>query len=449
MWVTDHLPQLRLAGSSATTPIGPAVTTLRSVIARLAWVVRCTAVAYIAVQLIIWHSFYAAHPWRLAVPVAVMAWAVSVTVYLRQRSPATILVCVDSVVYAAVALGAQGTVPLSVRDHAFSWLAISMTSQLIVPTWYAPSALSAPLAIALPVTYWVGAEQTANTGVRSTTATAIVLLMVAGVHIYGRRQLYGRAAAADAALGSADRAAGEQFVMLSRNIERREHERLLHDTILNTLTALARSGSDDLAKVVSRCRQDVALIEGALSDPGDPGSGAEGRDGDLVSRIQAVAAQMRDRGLDVLVEITGDREPVVPAPVAAAISAAAREALSNVAAHAGTGQAWVQVSLAAPHGHGPGPDSLKVTVRDRGAGFDLGGVSPSRLGLRRSIAERAADCGGRASIWSAPGEGTVVCLTWPATPEAADGAGRPDLAGAESGHDAAAGWSLAHESLPW
>ncbi len=86
----------------------------------------------------------------------------------------------------------------------------------------------------------------------------------------------------------------------------------------------------------------MGLIEGALSDPGDPGSGAEGRHGDLVSGIQAVAAQMRTRRLDVQVEITGDRAPVVPAPAAAAISAAVREVLCNVAAHAGTGQAWVQ-----------------------------------------------------------------------------------------------------------
>src|SRR5205085_11468847 len=64
-----------------------------------------------------------------------------------------------------------------------------------------------------------------------------------------------RAAEADAALAEADRAASEQYVILSRNIERREHERLLHDTVLNTLTALARAGPGDAAGVVSRCRR--------------------------------------------------------------------------------------------------------------------------------------------------------------------------------------------------
>ena len=46
------------------------MTTLRSVIARLASVVRCAGIAYIAVQVAVWPSFYAADPWRLAGPVA-------------------------------------------------------------------------------------------------------------------------------------------------------------------------------------------------------------------------------------------------------------------------------------------------------------------------------------------------------------------------------------------
>jgi signal transduction histidine kinase len=108
--------------------------------------------------------------------------------------------------------------------------------------------------------------------------------------------------------------------------------------------------------------------------------------------------------------------------VAAAIANAVREALSNVAAHAGTGEAWVEVSL-------PAPGRLQVTVRDRGAGFDPADIDRTRLGLRRSIAERMADCGGQASIWSAPGQGTVASLSWPASagPDPA-GPARPALA---------------------
>jgi signal transduction histidine kinase len=62
---------------------------------------------------------------------------------------------------------------------------------------------------------------------------------------------------------------------------------------------------------------------------------------------------------------------------------------------------------------------VQVTVRDAGAGFDPARVDPARLGLRRSITERVADWGGRVSVRSAPGQGTVVDMSWPAALPAA------------------------------
>jgi signal transduction histidine kinase len=431
---TDSPLPWRVTGDSGAVPVGPAMTTLRSVVARLASVVRCAGIAYIAVQVAIWHSFYTADPWRLAGPIAAAAWAAAVTVYLRRRWPAPLFACLDSAVYVTLALSAQGCVPPATRDDAFSWLVISMSSQLIVPAWYAPAALSVPLALASPAAYWVGAEQM-STNSRTMTAAAILLVMVAGVHIYGRRQLYSRAAAADAALDEADRAASEQYVILSRNIEQREHERLLHDTVLNTLTALARAGRDDVAEVVGRCRQDVALIESVLSDPADLDADPGRPYGDLVSGVQAVAAEMRARGLTVHMDIDAREAPAVPVPVATAISNAVREALSNVAAHAGTGEAWVEIGPVAPDGNAAAAGRLEVIVRDRGTGFDPARVDQTRLGLRRSIAERMADCSGYASIWSVPGQGTAVSMSWPAS--------------AEPGRAALAGRILAQESLPW
>jgi signal transduction histidine kinase len=417
---TDCPSRWRVTGDSGIAPLGPAMTTLRSVVARLALLVRCAGIVYIVVQIALWHSFYTAGPWRLAGPVAASVWATAVTVYLRRHWPAPLFACLDSAVYLTLALTCQGCVPPGIRDHAFSWLVIAMSGQLLVPAWYAPAAISVPLALASPAAYWVGAEQVAGAASRTMTMAAILLATVAGVHIYGRRALCRRAAAADAALDKADRAASEQYVILSRNIERREHERLLHDTVLNTLTALARAGPDDIAGVVSRCRRDVALIEAALNDPDDAdGATAHPRD-DMVGRVRAVAAEMRARGLSVHLAIgsapvpastvPASTVPAVPAPVAAAISNAVREALSNVAAHAGTGEAWVEVSLSAL-------GRLEVTVRDRGIGFEPADVDQTRLGLRRSIAERMADCGGQASIVSAPGQGTVACLSWPASAE--------------------------------
>jgi signal transduction histidine kinase len=384
--------------------------------------IRYAGAIYIVVQVILWHSFYTAQAWRLAVPALAVAWAGLAAAYLRRRWPSPVAACADSAFYAALALSAQACVPPAVRDDAFSWLVIGMSGQLVVPAWYAPGVLSVLLALILPVAYWAGAWLQPVTDVRTLTQAAILLIIIGIAHRYGRRLLYGRAAVADAALDNADQAASQQYAILSRNIERREHERLLHDTVLNTLSALARPGSDAAAEVVNRCRQDVALIEEVLGDPGWLAAEALRPPGDLVSQVRAVAASMAARGLDVHVAADDGGAAAVPARVATAMANAVREALANVAAHARTREAWVTVSLTAAGRDADVPCRLRVTVRDQGAGFDPAGADRARLGLRRSIAERAADCGGEASIWSRPGQGTVVCLSWP-------GPGRPGAPG--------------------
>ena len=396
------------------------MTGLRSVAARIARTVRCIAIAYIAVQVIIWHSFYAADPWRLAGPAVAIAWGAAAVAYLRRRWPAWPLVGVDSGVYVMLALTAGWCVPAAIRGDAANWLFIAMQSQLIVAAWFAPGVVSAVLAVVSGAAYWAGAELgPAGSGGNSPAAAAVLLIAIAAAHQCGRRMFYRRAAGADRALAQADADAREQYVRLSRKIERREHERLLHDTVLNTLTALARAGSAGAGEVVGRCRHDVTLMEFVLGDPGDPAKAAGRAYGGMVAAIEALAVEMRARGLDVHVTVAsgapgaGVDAPVVPVPVAVAIVRAAREALTNVISHAGTAEAWVGVSPAAPGAGTAASGGVRVTVRDAGTGFDPASVDPARLGLRRSITERIADWGGLASIRSAPGHGTEVSLYWP------------------------------------
>ena len=188
------------------------------------------------------------------------------------------------------------------------------------------------------------------------------------------------------------------------------------------LTAIARSGGTPAA--TSQCRRDIALLESALGDSGgtEPGgTGAPGRpDTGPVAAIEAVVIEIRARGLAVDLEITGGvaakdggQEPArVPGPVVAALASATREALANVAGHAGTGRAGVEVSVTP--GEASGSGRIQVIVRDAGCGFDPDLVDPARLGVRRSITERVEDWGGSAAVQSAPGQGTTVYLCWPA-----------------------------------
>ena len=401
---------------SGTMPVGPAMTTLRSVIAFIAATVRIAGIAYTLLAVVIWHQFYfdPGASWRLAAPAVAMAWGVVMAAYLYRSRPTPLLACADCAVYVTLAISAASCVPPGARDAAVSWLVISMSGQLIVPAWYAPGALFTPLALLSPAAYLVGALTQPGADARKLAVPAILLLVVGFVHVYGRRQLYGQAAAADAALAWTDQAASEQFAIMSATIERREHERLVHDTVLNTLTALGRATGDDVTGSVHRCRQDVALIEAALGDPSELAAAARHPSGDLLGELRAVVAGMRARGLAVRLEVGEEGVPAVPARVATALSSAAREALSNVVTHAGTGEARLRVRVTLADDP-EAPCRLDVVVRDYGTGFDLDQVDPARLGLRRSISERIADCGGRADIWSAPGRGTAIRLSWPAS----------------------------------
>jgi signal transduction histidine kinase len=438
------------------------MTTLMSVITRIAAVIRGIALAYLAVQVAIWHSFYAADPWRLAGPVAAAAWALAVLAYLHRRRPVWPFIGIDAGVYTVLALSAGWCVPLAIRGQAGTWLFIAMASQVIIPIWFAPRVLSVPLALAPAAAYWASSAYWAGTGggtgggtgppggvpTDAPAASAALLIALVTLHWTARRMLYGRARRADLALAAADRDARDQYVILSRNIERREHDRLLHDTVLNTLTAIARAGSGEA--VVGRCQHDITLLERTLSDPGDLVPGGTQPCGGLIAGIEAAAREMRALGLDVHVEVASGVAPDVPGPVAGAIAQAAAEALANVAAHARTSTAWVTVSLTPAADGTAGPPDLQVEVRDAGVGFDPARVDPARLGLRRSISERVADRGGAASIQSAPGQGTVVRLRWPAAePVAGPVAGLPAIIdGAGINGTSIEGASLG-EAAPW
>jgi signal transduction histidine kinase len=448
-------------------PAGPATTTLRAVTARTAAVVRCLAMAYIGVQVVIWHAFYPADPWRLAGPAAALGWAGLVVCYLFTRRPHWQFAVADSLVYVLLVLSVGWCVPPAMRGDTANWLYIMMAGQLLVAVWFARMPLSALLALVSGVAYWTGSllYPEAGPGGSAPASAGAALLAVAVAVWLGRWAVQRSATRADDALACADADSRAQYVELSRNIERREHERLLHDTVLNTLTALARGGGDRQA-AAGRCQHDIKLMEYVLSRPAEPGRPDDPPHGGVLAGIEAVAAEMRGRGLSVHIscasaqasgpgpgqQVSGpgtgpgpDRTggaPDIPARVVVAMTHAVREALSNVASHSGTDQAWVDLSLPGLAGTGLGGRSagpraadssaadssaadssaavgngcggVLVTVRDAGRGFTPGRTDPARLGLRRSIIERLADQGGSASLWSAPGLGTELTLRWPA-----------------------------------
>lgn len=181
-----------------------------------------------------------------------------------------------------------------------------------------------------------------------------------------------------------------------RTQERADVAAHLHDSVLQTL-ALIQRNADDPAAVARLARAQERDLRSWLYDaPADV-------EQSFAAALKAAAAEVEDaHGLTVDVVVVGD------APLdqlAQPVVAAAREAITNAAKHAGTGRVDVYAEV--------GPSALDVFVRDRGVGFVVACVAPDRHGVRDSIVARMARHGGTAEVRSAPGEGTEVRLHQP------------------------------------
>jgi two-component system nitrate/nitrite sensor histidine kinase NarX len=114
-------------------------------------------------------------------------------------------------------------------------------------------------------------------------------------------------------------------------------------------------------------------------------------------------------GLKASLQMTGQGLPLGP-DTQIQVLHIIQEALSNVRKHAGARQVWLDVQQ---------QPRWQLTLRDDGMGFSTqeGDVDETHVGLR-IMAERADRLGAQFEVLSAPGHGTSVVLTLPATPAA-------------------------------
>lgn len=185
-----------------------------------------------------------------------------------------------------------------------------------------------------------------------------------------------------------------------REQERAEVAAMIHDQVLHTL-ALIQRNSADIKEVQRLARGQERSLRNWLYKPtASPTERFE-------AALEQAAAEVEDTyAISVETVVVGDTQCDERV---AALVAAAREALVNAARHAGVQTVSLYAEVEA--------DELSVFIRDRGAGFNLATVEDTRHGVRGSIIGRMQRHGGKAEIRSAPGDGTEVRLTLPASRE--------------------------------
>ena len=192
--------------------------------------------------------------------------------------------------------------------------------------------------------------------------------------------------------------------------QRRQGARLLHDTVLATLTLLAHSGVGVAPSALQQqAGEDARLLRqlrlGASPVPRSSGSYTlePVEETPLGTTLESVKQRFGRMGLEVTWHGTG--QVLLPSDVLDAFLLALAECLENVRRHAGVTDAHVTIT--------DDEATVRAMVTDAGVGFDLRDIDEARLGFKESVVARLKEVGGNARLFSSPGAGTTVVLEVP------------------------------------
>ena len=192
--------------------------------------------------------------------------------------------------------------------------------------------------------------------------------------------------------------------------QQRQDARVLHDTVLATLSLLAHSGvgvgasalrqqAGDDARLLKQLRLGAPLDNGSSAIFSPESSAGTG----LGTTFESVRKRFARMGLDV--NWHGAGQLMLPRDTLDALLGALGECLENVRRHSGVKEADVTIT--------DDERTVRAMVTDQGAGFEPAAVDPARLGFAESVVGRLNAVGGRARIFSSPGSGTTVMLEVP------------------------------------
>ena len=231
-----------------------------------------------------------------------------------------------------------------------------------------------------------------------TISTLLGVWVAAGVPLAARRI---------ASIGRAHRAERHASEM---EAQRRQSARLLHDTVLATLTLLAHSGVGVAPAALQQQAADDARLLRQLRLGASPAPQSSGgyklepvEETVLGTTLESVKQRFGRMGLEVSWHGTG--QVLLPSDVLDAFLLALAECLENVRRHSGVTEAHVTIV--------DDEQMVRAMITDAGVGFTLDDVDSARLGFKESVVGRLKEVGGHARLFSAPGSGTTVVLEVP------------------------------------
>jgi len=259
-------------------------------------------------------------------------------------------------------------------------------------SWLAPLAAAVTIPVLMIITR---PDLVAHPLVPSVFVTTIAIMMATRI---GLSYLVDYTNGVDAEAQELEETMASLTTRKSATHQAAEDARVLHDTAINTLGAIANGGAaiSDPDAVRQRCLADIATIEALRSGKGDDIAVRHGfRDAIRPTGIRVRYVGMSDDEI-------ANAEGLLPPRVMRAFSRAVAEAVQNAAKHSGAAEAVVSITRT--------DQAVWVAVSDQGIGIQKG--QRHGTGVTRSILERAREAGIQVAIDSAPGQGTTVTLEY-------------------------------------
>jgi signal transduction histidine kinase len=352
-----------------------------------------------AVGVVFYHRTAYARPWLAFVMAGVMVvWTAAIAYrYLRPDEKPLAFTVVDLVVCCGVMASSRLVLtPLQIEGAPVP---------LVTTVWVTGVvAAGAVCSGALGGAIFGGVVAAFNFGVRGYVDTDLTrdLMLLVGVGF-----VLGLAAS------SSRRSAERLAIALRAEAATAERERLarsIHDSVLQVLARVRRRGTElggeaaELATLAGA--QEIALRALVSSAPVSTEDGSA----DLGARLKLLETER------VAVSVPAPPVPL-PAALGTELTAAVREALTNVDKHAGAeARAWVLLEDLG--------SEIVISVRDDGVGIAPGRVAEAeregRMGIAGSLRGRVASLGGEVTMESAPGEGVEWELRVPRRTEATE-----------------------------
>lgn len=193
--------------------------------------------------------------------------------------------------------------------------------------------------------------------------------------------------------------------------QRRQDARLLHDTVLASLTLLAHSGVGVKPEALrEQAAEDARLLRQLRlglgpTTPTETGSVPVVNPDEAVLGTTLESVKQRFGRMGLTVSWHGTGQVLLPSTVLDAFLLALAECLENVRRHSGVTEAHVTITDDAT--------TVRALVTDAGVGFDIADIDEAKLGFAESVVGRLREVGGNARLFSAPGSGTTVALEVP------------------------------------